>query len=300
MEKIGNTISKLHQANRGNSEQLIENILSDPEVADFISSHHLTQDEIRLSLSKFNQFLVERQKYQTNDNAYIAKGYVPILVMNEGYADVSYLETKELIEAKKKAAISERINLVNLPKSYRHIKMSDFDINNASRMRAMSEILDFVENYPSAGQKGLYLYGDMGIGKSYMMAAMARELSEKKGVSTTLLHFPTFTIDVKNAISSGSVKEEIDAVKSVPVLILDDIGAEQATSWVRDEVLQVILQYRMLEELPTFFTSNYSLSDLERKWANIKGNDETWQAKRVMERVRYLAREFHLEGVNRR
>lgn len=300
MEKIGNTISKLHQANRGNSEQLIENILSDPEVADFISSHHLTQDEIRLSLSKFNQFLVERQKYQTNDNAYIAKGYAPILVMNEGYADVSYLETKELIEAKRKAAISERINLVNLPKSYRHIKMSDFDINNASRMRAMSEILDFVENYPSAGQKGLYLYGDMGIGKSYMMAAMARELSEKKGVSTTLLHFPTFTIDVKNAISSGSVKEEIDAVKSVPVLILDDIGAEQATSWVRDEVLQVILQYRMLEELPTFFTSNYSLSDLERKWANIKGNDETWQAKRVMERVRYLAGEFHLEGVNRR
>ncbi|GAB6672817.1 primosomal protein DnaI [Streptococcus uberis] len=300
MEKIGNTISKLHQANRGNSEQLIENILSDPEVADFISSHHLTQDEIRLSLSKFNQFLVERQKYQTNDNAYIAKGYAPILVMNEGYADVSYLETKELIEAKRKAAISERINLVNFPKSYRHIKMSDFDINNASRMRAMSEILDFVENYPSAGQKGLYLYGDMGIGKSYMMAAMARELSEKKGVSTTLLHFPTFTIDVKNAISSGSVKEEIDAVKCVPVLILDDIGAEQATSWVRDEVLQVILQYRMLEELPTFFTSNYSLSDLERKWANIKGNDETWQAKRVMERVRYLAREFHLEGVNRR
>ncbi|EGJ26405.1 primosomal protein DnaI [Streptococcus porcinus] len=300
MEKIGNTMEKLGKLNRVDSDQLIQRILEDPEVAAFITSQGLNQDEITLSLSKFNQFLLERQKYQTGDLSYVAKGYAPILVMNEGYADVSYQETKELVEAKKKAAISDRINLVNLPKSYRNINMTDIDVNNASRMQALSKILDFVEQYPNASQKGLYLYGDMGIGKSYFMAAMARELSERKGVSTTLLHFPTFTIDVKNAISSGSVKDEIDAIKSVPVLILDDIGAEQATSWIRDEVLQVILQYRMLEELPTFFTSNYSLTDLEQKWAKIKGNDETWQAKRVMERVRYLAQEFHLEGANRR
>ncbi len=56
----------------------------------------------------------------------------------------------------------------------------------------------------------------------------------------------------------------------------------------------------MLEELPTFFTSNYSFKDLEAKLANIKGSDETWQAKRVMERIRYLAKEIHLEGENRR
>ncbi|MFZ2186170.1 MAG: primosomal protein DnaI [Streptococcus parauberis] len=300
MEKIGQTINKKGQLVRNNANELIQVILADPEVAEFISSHQLSQDEINLSLSKFNQFLVERAKFKTGDPSYIAKGYSPILVMNEGYADVSYQETRELIDAKTKAAISDRINLVNLPKSYRNIRMSDFDINNASRMKALSELLDFVEQYPSPDQKGLYLFGDMGIGKSYLMAAMARELSEQKGISTTLLHFPSFTIDVKNAISTGSVKEEIDAIKSVPVLILDDVGAEQATSWVRDEILQVILQYRMLEDLPTFFTSNYSFNDLEKKWANIKGNDETWQAKRVMERVRYLAKEFHLEGANRR
>lgn len=300
MEKIGQTINKKGQLVRNNANELIQVILADPEVAEFISSHQLSQDEINLSLSKFNQFLVERAKFKTGDPSYIAKGYSPILVMNEGYADVSYQETRELIDAKTKAAISDRINLVNLPKSYRNIRMSDFDINNASRMKALSELLDFVEQYPSPDQKGLYLFGDMGIGKSYLMAAMARELSEQKGISTTLLHFPSFTIDVKNAISTGSVKEEIDAVKSVPVLILDDVGAEQATSWVRDEILQVILQYRMLEDLPTFFTSNYSFNDLEKKWANIKGNDETWQAKRVMERVRNLAKEFHLEGANRR
>lgn len=200
MEKIGQTINKKGQLVRNNVNELIQVILADPEVAEFISSHQLSQDEINLSLSKFNQFLVERAKFKTGDPSYIAKGYSPILVMNEGYADVSYQETRELIDAKTKAAISDRINLVNLPKSYRNIRMSDFDINNASRMKALSELLDFVEQYPSPDQKGLYLFGDMGIGKSYLMAAMARELSEQKGISTTLLHFPSFTIDVKNAI----------------------------------------------------------------------------------------------------
>lgn len=285
--------------NQGKRQDIIEAILADKEVSDFITSHHLTTEEIELSLSKFNQFLSERQKWKEGSSSYIAKGYQPILAMNEGYADVTYLETKALKEAQAKKAIENRINLVSLPKSYKSISFEDIDLNDERREAVFDRLIDFVVDYPKT-TKGLYIYGDMGIGKSFLMAAMAHELSEKKGISTTLLHFPSFVIDVKNAISSGSVKEEIDNIKDVPVLILDDIGAEQATSWVRDEVLQVILQHRMLEELPTFFTSNYNFTDLEKKWATIKGNDETWQSRRVMERVRYLADEIHLEGVNRR
>jgi len=84
------------------------------------------------------------------------------------------------------------------------------------------------------------------------------------------------------------------------VLILDDIGAEQSSPWMRDEILQVILQHRMQENLPTFFTSNFSFADLERHFASSKNGDETWQAKRVMERIKFLAQEVRLEGENRR
>ena len=134
-----------------------------------------------------------------------------------------------------------------------------------------------------------------------MVAALAHDLSEKRGVSSTLLHYPSFVIDVKNAIGDGNVKSLVDEIKQAEVLIFDDIGAEQSTPWVRDEVLQVILQYRMQEDLPTFFTSNFSFEDLEKHFAKGKnGNDETWEARRVMERIRYLAEETRLEGENRR
>ena len=300
MERVGQTLNRTGHHGSGNATDLTKQILADPRVASFIQEHSLSQDEIKRSLPKFNQFLVECRKVKEGDASYIAKGYEPILTMNEGYADVTYKETRQLKEQQEQQAIAKRINLVSLPQSYRKITFADIALDDVARVDTFESLVDFVANYPSPDQKGLYIYGDMGVGKSFMLAAMADELAEPKKVATTIIHYPSFTIDVKNGIKDGSVKDQIDAVKQAEVLVLDDIGAEQFSSWIRDDVLQVILQHRMIEELPTFFTSNYSFSDLEAKLSNGRQGDETWQAKRVMERIRFLAKEVHLKGVNRR
>lgn len=300
MEKIGQTLKKIKPFEHFDANKMTHLILSDPLVVKFINEHNLTQSEIKKSLPKFNQFINERRKFENKESDYTAKGYKPILIMNEGYADVTYLETKALKEAKEREAIENRIQLVSFPKAYKSITFDDFELDDDNRRDVFERILNFIVNYPSDGQKGLYLYGDMGVGKSFLMAGLAHELSENKGVVTTMLHYPSFTIDIKNAIKTDSVKDKIDAVKQSEILILDDIGAEQASAWVRDEVLQVILQYRMQEYLPTFFTSNYNFSDLEKKLASSRQGDESWQSKRVMERIRFLAQEVHLKGENRR
>ena len=262
MESVGQTMSHMNRARQFNYEDLVAQILADQEVAAFIKDQSLSEQEIRRSISKFNQYISERNRFLLGDPDYIAKGYKPILTMNEA-------------------------------------SLAKVELDDKGRFEAFEELANFVANYPEY-QKGIYLYGDFGVGKSYMMAALAHDLSEKRQASTTLLHFPSFAIDVKNAISSGLVKETVDQVKKAEILILDDIGAEQMSAWVRDEILQVILQHRMQENLPTFFTSNFNFEELERHFAASRNGDETWQAKRVMERVKFLAKEIHLEGVNRR
>ena len=279
-------------------QELVKQIMADPDVAAFIQQEKLTQAEIQRSVSKFNQYITERNRFLLGDETYIAKGYKPILVKNEGYADVAYEETPELIEQEKLKNIKDRINLINLPSSLKDASFGQIDLKK-NRDEIFERLANFVADYPNY-QKAVYLYGDFGIGKSYLMAALAHELSIERGASTTLVHYPSFVLDVKNAISSGLVKDKIDQVKTAQVLILDDIGAEQSSPWMRDEILQVILQHRMQENLPTFFTSNFSFADLERHFANSKNGDETWQAKRVMERIKFLAQEVHLEGENRR
>ena len=298
MESVGDVLKR--QPSRFHYQDLVQKIMKDPDVAAFIQQESLNQDELSRSISKFNQYITERDKFLRGDTDYIAKGYKPILVMNHGYADVSYEETPELIAAEKEAAIKKRLNLINFPSSLKNVSFLDVYRDDVQRLTVLNRMIEFVNDYPN-NLKGLYLYGDFGVGKSFMVAALAHDLSEKRGVSSTLLHYPSFVIDVKNAIGDGNVKTLVDELKLSEVLILDDIGAEQSTAWVRDEILQVILQYRMQENLPTFFTSNFDFEELELHFAKGKhGNNETWEARRVMERIRYLAEETRLEGVNRR
>ena len=298
MESVGDVLKR--QPSRFHYQDLVQKIMKDPDVAAFIQQESLTPEELNRSISKFNQYITERDKFLRGDTDYIAKGYKPILVMNHGYADVSYEETPELIAAEKEVAIKKRLNLINFPSSLKNVSFLDVYRDDVQRFTVLKRMIEFVNDYPN-NLKGLYLYGDFGVGKSFMVAALAHDLSEKRGVSSTLLHYPSFVIDAKNAIGDGNVKTLVDEIKLSEVLILDDIGAEQSTPWVRDEILQVILQYRMQENLPTFFTSNFNFEDLEKHFAKGKnGNDETWEARRVMERIRYLAEETRLEGVNRR
>ena len=298
MESVGDVLKG--QPGRFQYQDLVQQIVKDSDVAAFIQKKSLSQEELNRSISKFNQYITERDKFLRGDTDYIARGYKPVLVMNHGYADVAYEETPELIAAEKEAAIKKRLNLINLPSSLKNVSFLDVYRDDVARLTVLNRMIKFVNDYPD-NRKGLYLYGDFGVGKSFMVAALAHDLSEKRGVSSTLLHYPSFVIDVKNAIGDGNVKTLVDEIKQAEVLILDDIGAEQSTPWVRDEILQVILQYRMQEDLPTFFTSNFNFEDLEKHFAKGKNrNDETWEARRVMERIRYLAEETRLEGENRR
>ena len=299
MEKIGQNMPHMNRVWQFDYQELVKQIMADSDVAAFIQQEKLTQAEIQRSVSKFNQYITERNRFLLGDEIYIAKGYKPILVKNEDYADVAYEETPELIEQERQEAIRSRLNLISLPASLKEASLAQVDLDDDGRYKAFELLTNFVAEFPNY-QKAVYLYGDFGVGKSYMMAALAHDLSEKRSVSTTLLHYPSFVLDVKNAISSGLVKEKIDQVKTAQVLILDDIGAEQSSPWMRDEILQVILQHRMQENLPTFFTSNFKFADLERHFASSKNGDETWQAKRVMERIKFLAQEVRLEGENRR
>ena len=85
-----------------------------------------------------------------------------------------------------------------------------------------------------------------------------------------------------------------------PLLLIDDIGAERLTDWARDEILGTILQYRMDNKLPTFFTSNLNLQELESHLQITNASYNKVKARRIMERINYLSEEVILIGVNRR
>ena len=88
--------------------------------------------------------------------------------------------------------------------------------------------------------------------------------------------------------------------QKTPLLLIDDIGAEKVTSWARDEILGTILQSRMNNLLPTFFTSNLNIQELETHLSLINESEDKVKARRIIERIQQLTDDMELISVNRR
>src|SRR5699024_4860926 len=136
--------------------------------------------------------------------------------------------------------------------------------------------------------QGLYLFGIFGVGKTFLLGALANEL-KKFNISSTLIYMPEFVREINASLKDDSVNEKIEYFKNADILMLDDIGAELQSAWFRDEILGSILQYRMMEGLPVFFTSNLSLKQLEEHLATTKSGTDVLKAGRIIQRIQQVS-----------
>ena len=286
-----------------NMQNIEKEIFEDEDVKAFLEQYkeELTPEAIRKGMSALLEFRMERDARKNNKEVK-APGLEPCLEVHNGFILVNYKRTEEAIREERERKRKRLIHSINMPKNIAEARFSDTALT-PERQDVIGELLKFINSYkPNSTeyQKGLYLAGPFGVGKTYMMGALANELSEN-GVETTLVNVPTYSAEIKQAIATNTVEAKLVSIKNTPILVLDDIGAEMNSAWFRDEVLMVILQHRMLQELPTFFTSNFTINQLEAHFAHSnKGDQELLKAKRLIERIRFLAKEYFVDGQNHR
>lgn len=306
MEDVSKNLNKLMNQKdyRTRFSEMMTEVLKDQEVQNFLDEHkdELSAEDIERSYAKLYEFVQEKRKFELNDPSMIAPGYEPQLILNFHSVDVTYIPTQELVAKQEQEEIRNRIQALSMPKDIQEARMENYD-GTTGRAKAFIGAMDFINAYkdaPHSFHKGLYLVGSFGVGKTYLLGAIARDLAEA-GYTSTLLHFPSFAVDMKQSIKKDEVGEKLDAVKSASILMLDDIGADSMSSWIRDDIFGVILQYRMQEQLPTFFSSNFTMSELEQHLSvTQRGEEEPLKAKRLLERIRYLTQEIQMTGRNRR
>ncbi|MEK3787593.1 primosomal protein DnaI [Paenibacillus sp. FSL K6-1230] len=206
----------------------------------------------------------------------------------------------DLLKAyERQQGIGQRIKSHFIPEHILNATFDDIE-PDGPRMAAIAGSVKFCSEFvPGKTVEGLYLYGAMGVGKSRVAGAIAQELA-KCDVDVLMVYVPDFIEEVKDAIGSKeSVAKKLDALRTVPVLILDDIGAESMSGWVRDEVISPILQRRM-ERLPTIYTSNLTMKELFNHFANAKGAQDEKKAARIIERIEPFVKILPVGGRNRR
>jgi len=309
MKPINASLKKWLQANenfQSDYAKLKADILNDPYIRNFLVKHNFLSDEmIEKNLNTLHEY--HSQSKNCADCSSLAacknilKGYYPVLEATDQTIHLAYVKCNQLTMAEQTRQQRELIKSLYVPEDILQATYDDIDPDVKHRGQAISEIARFIDELEvGLPEKGIYFSGPFGVGKTFMLGALANKLKEYNR-STMLVYMPEFVQEIRSSIQDQSINKKIALFKKVDVLMLDDIGAEPLSPWFRDEVLGSILQYRMMHKLPVFFTSNYTMDQLEQQLAiSNRGQVETLKAGRIMERIRQVSTEVQMTGKNRR
>ncbi|WP_369902327.1 primosomal protein DnaI [Bacillus manliponensis] len=309
MEPIQNAFANLmnKESFKKRYEDLRQEVMVHPRVQAFLEEHkgEVTTSMVDRSLVKLYEYIgqsVGCKECPSLENCKnMIQGYEPKLIIQGKMIDIQYDRCVRKVAYDERKKHEKLIQSVYMPSDILQASMEEIDTLDLNRFEAISAAHEFLNTYEQGKKvQALYFYGSFGVGKTYLLGAIANELAQRK-IASMIVYLPEFLREIKSSLQNNTISEKIDAVKRVPVLMLDDIGAEAMSSFVRDDVLGAILQFRMLENLPTFFTSNFDFEQLKHHLTYTqRGEEEEMKAARIMERIKYLAKPISVAGKNRR
>lgn len=282
----------------------LDDLLKHRAVGTFANRHpEITRADYERSLPQLNQMVTEWENCSRctglSSCPNMMPGHYPYLNEYGGYVEIRMRKCQKLTAYEQMKEKKQLIRSLHIPQEILHSSFETLDVDE--RYQVIGAAIDFCESFSEdVPSRGLYLYGPLGVGKSRIAGAIANKLVENE-IESYMVYVPDLMREVQDAIQDHTLQSKLQAFKQVQVLILDDIGAEYLTPWKRDEILGALLHYRATEKLPTIYTSNLDLDELEvhLQLTDRNLNDEM-KAKRIMERIRYYTTAFYVGGSNRR
>lgn len=166
------------------------------------------------------------------------------------------VQKKEIETAEEKSKIEKTLKMARVSKSFLN---RTFDRFNTTSLNSGAKA--FAETYVPI-DFGIVFVGSCGVGKTHLASAIANK--HAKNISFLFVSCPELLHQIRLSYNSNSKVDLLEYAKKIPLLLLDDIGAEKPTEWVR-ETLYLLIDHRSEEQLPTIFTTNCTMNELADK-----------------------------------
>ncbi len=149
---------------------------------------------------------------------------------------------------------------------------TSFEVMKEAYFTAKDFVSNFKDNFDN-----LFLYGDTGVGKTFLTNCIAKELIDQ---SFSVIYFTSY--ELFDTLAKGKFDKDDEAgeiaehILNCDLLIIDDLGAELANSFSASQLF-LCLNERLLRRKSTIISTNLSLEavvDLysERTFSRITGN----------------------------
>lgn len=288
--------------NKNFLENEYKEALKDKYFKKIVDSLNYDEKELIKYTSKLSQAATELKNSEEDSRCLINEipGFIFTPYVVDGQLNFTYKASTAKKEELNEVEYVKNGYPFEVSKQIRNAKLSEIYTDDKNRIELIKWVTNFIREYKKGNTtKGLYLSGNFGSGKSYIVSACLNELV-KDGYTAAMIYYPEFLRSLKSSFDSDEFDERYDYARKSDLLLFDDIGAENVTAWSRDEILGPILQYRMENNLPTFFTSNLSLDELEISLSEGKNSIDKLKAKRIIERIKFLTNELKLISKNQR
>lgn len=178
-------------------------------------------------------------------------------------------EQKEWLHMRRDARIKSLQERSGLSDRFRHCTFSNFDqYINPSTIKAFERAMVYVDRWYENQEsgKGLYLCGGVGTGKTHLAVAVMNSLIQEKGIPSLFVTVPELLDNLRGAYNDPgrNLDEWMDTVRGAELLVLDDLGSEKPTLWVKERLF-VIIDHRYRAVLPTIITSNIGPKDVSEQ-----------------------------------
>ena len=161
---------------------------------------------------------------------------------------------------REQSRLQRLVEAARIPPRYRECLFENFYTlrKNPKLGRAKTMASRFVEDYPLV-DCGLLILGPCGVGKTHLAVSIIRALILRYGTWCVFYDFRELLKQIQssfNPVARITEWQILEPVLQSDVLLLDDLGAERPTDWVRD-TFAYIINHRYNQKRTTIITSNF-------------------------------------------
>lgn len=146
-----------------------------------------------------------------------------------------------------------------------HASLAEFDWQALESENLRNKLREYAEHVTDCLDQnlGLFLTGPVGCGKTHLIVGIAR-IACALGANPLFVSVPEWFQSLRDSYADSRQTNEhklLTQLREADLLILDDLGAERSSDWVRER-LYLVINDRYVRERPTWVTTNLTVEEL--------------------------------------